>query len=777
MIKRLLQDRPLSHFTIIIATIVILPSILFLIFFDRSMQVNLEDEAIQKNKSTSSLIANNIEQLIQANDYIIEGIKFSIEFYPYDNENIQEHLKTVVQSSEFINKIEIIDYDGTLMHSSDEDAIIGISKSGENFFIDTINTSKTFYWSSPYIPPLQDTLVVAITHKTDEHIIVGYINISTLSIIERYITTEKDENVKIYVTDENGILVISDDPVEVTRRYRFEHFDQLKESLASGNDTEYIDDQGFKALATITETSNNWYVITHENLNSINEIEISIRNDFSIFILLIITLTVWMIFYAIDILKRSFENVTNKMHEVTEGNLDTIITDRSLSEINQITDSFNLMTESLKKSNEELIKKSETDTLTGLLTRKALHEYFETLKGQYDVNFVVIYIDIERFAVVNESYGIDFADRCLIEISKRLRLIKPFMISRAESDEFIMVFDQVMSRATCVEIVDKIKLLFARPVIIDGVEMNIELKLGISRYPVEEQTISHLITSSTIALKHAKDENKFYTFYESEMGKGYQRQVELEVSLKDAFRNDEFYPVLQPIVNCQTNEIERFELLARWTHPGLGPVFPDDFIPLLERTNMIHELDLYILEYALQHHLTLKRLFNKEFVMCVNLSVKHIHRNDFIYRISSLVERYQVEPKFIEFEVTESIFIEDYEHVKAKMDELIDIGFKFSQDDFGDGYSSLSYLARLNLSTLKISKSFLSNLTDANNTIMIESIVDLSNRLGIDIIVEGVEDKETLDYFKNSNCKLIQGYYFYKPTTFENIIAILKGAE
>lgn len=759
-----------------IATIIVVPSILFLIIFDRNMQVNLEQEALKENKVTSSLIANSIEQLVIANDNTIEGIEFAIEAYGFVPTDIHEQLDHVIDESDFITKIEILNSEGILQFSSDHDAIVGINKSGEQFYIETMNGNSDYHWSSPYIPPLESNLVVSIAHLAGDNIIVGYIDISSLTDIDRYITAERDENVNIVVTDEYGLFIISSNPDEVTRRYRFEHFDELKTSLNEGVDTKYINHEGYKALATITETSNGWYVITYENLSSINALEISIRNQFSLFIVSIIVVTVLLVYYAVNSLKRSFDTVANKMHQVTAGELSTEINERSLYEINQIIDSFNTMTNSLRVSNEEIIRKSRTDTLTGLMTRKALHEYLETFKDQYDQNYVIFYIDIDRFAVINESYGIDFADKCLIEFAKRLELFEDAILSRAESDEFALLFNKMLSRAACIEIIDKLKLILGRPLRIDGIEILLSAKVGVSRYPVEEQNISHLITSAGIALNNAKELNRFHMFYETEMGKGYQRSVELEVSLVDAIRNNEFYAVLQPIVDCTDNTIDRFELLARWKHPSIGNIAPNDFIPLLERTNNIHYLDLLVLESAIQYHQKLKEMFNKEFIMCVNLSVKHIQRNDFVYRLISLVEQYKIDPKFIELEVTETIFVSDYELVKDKMTELIAAGFNFSQDDFGDGYSSLSYLARLELSTLKISKSFLENLTSTNNQIMLESVVKLSQKLGMEIIVEGVEDEETLNFFKKFDCRLIQGYYYFRPDTFENIVEILKDA-
>ncbi len=774
--KNLFKNKPLSHFSIVIGAIIIVPSIIFLIVFDKNMQNNLELEAINKNRVTSHLISNSIEQLLLSNDYVIKGVEFSLDAHSELDDKTVSHLTEIVENSEFLFKIDIIDFDGTLLLSSDKTSILGINKSGEAFYTETIMNGKDYYWSSPYIPPLEDTLAVTITHRSDSYLFVGYVDLSALSQIQTSISTsESTHDVNIIVTDNYGLFIISDDPLEVVRRYRYSHFDELKESLLQGEDTTYIEDEGFVALATITETSNGWYVISYENLNSINALEISIRNDFTLFIVIVMTVTVSLVLYAINLLKSSFETVTTKMKEVTGGNLNTVIQEESLMEINQITDSFNKMTESLIDTNEELTRKSNTDSLTGLLTRKALFEYFGSFTNEFDLNFVLFYIDLERFASINESYGIGMADKCLVEVSDRLRTLDSALTARAESDEFLVVYESVLSKAKSIEIAKKILLLFSRPFIIDGVEITINAKIGISRFPIEEQNLSHLITSSTIALKQAKDYNKSFMFYEPEMGEGYLRQVDLELSLKDAFRNNEFYAELQPIVDCTNNKIEKFELLARWNSPSMGNVYPDDFIPILERTNNIHQLDLHMLELGIQAHQTINNLYGKKYAMCINLSVKHIHRDDFIFRISSLVERYKIEPKYIELEVTETIFIENYDIVKAKMDELIKLGFRFSQDDFGDGYSSLSYLAKLDLSTLKISKSFLTNLSDTNNVIMVESIVNLSKELDIEIIVEGVEDLETLEFFKSHNCRLIQGYYYYKPMKFEEIIELLKG--
>lgn len=773
--NKFFRNRPLHQFTIILISVIIIPSILFLIFFGQSMQDNLELSAIEDNRSSSALISNNIDQIIKSNDYIIKGIVYSIDHHSPTDGSLDEQLEHLIHDAEFINRIDIISLEGNLIYSTDKESQLGINRSGEDFYKSIIIEGNSSHWSAPYIAPLDDSLSVTVAHIGEGEIVVGYIDISTLAIIERYITTERDQNNDILVTDEHGIFIISKDPIQVIRRYRFSQIDYLIEELEKGNDTSIIDNDGVKALATISKTSNNWYVVSYEDVSSINAMALSIRNDFSIFIVLIILLITIIIYYAIHVLRGYFDKVINNMRMVTAGNLETEIDLDSISEINKIAGSFNQMTKSLSSSRNELIVKSETDDLTGLKTRKYVHEYLERFTNKYDNNFNVFYLDIKRFASINESYGISVADKCLIEVSNRLKTFDKALVSRAESDEFVLVFDQVFTRTDCTKIIKKLALMFSRPVVIDGVKILVQVRVGISRFPVEEQDISHLITSSNVALKYAKDNSQDYAFYETEMGRGYQREVELELSLSKAFRNNEFFAELQPIYNIEKEEIERFELLARWEHQGIGLISPDDFIPLLERTGTVHKLDLLMLEFALQHHLTLDRLFDRKYVMCVNLSVNHIKRKDFVDQIEYLVNRYKVNPEYIELEVTESVFIEDYEHVNVKMNQLIDLGFKFSQDDFGDGYSSLSYLSTLNLSTLKISKSFLGNLAGNSNKIIVNAIVDLATDLGITIIVEGVEDKETLDFFKGSNCKLIQGYYFYKPTRFENIISILKG--
>ena len=616
----LIKNRPLHQFTVIIASMIIIPSIIFLIILGNNIQAELEEDAIVTNRSTSALIANNIDQLIITNNQILLGLAYSLEHHLNDDDFVINNMNDLLDDSAFISKIEILSFDGTVLISSDEDSFLGLSRNTNELFENLILEDEDLVWSSPYIPALENTLVVTVGIKTESRIIFGYIDMSSLYVIERYITTEKNETLEIAVTDENGLFIISSNPLEVSRRYRFKYFDELIENLDNDQNTSFIDIDEANSLATITKTSNGWYVITYEDLDSINAIELSMRNDFTILILVIILSTTTLIILSINSLKKYFDNMTHKMKRVTDGNLDTEISLDSVSEINEIAASFNSMTKSLITSHEELLNTTLTDDLTGLRNRKYLHEYFDRYNDTYDVNFNLFYIDIEHFASINESYGIKFADDCLIEIGNRLSSFEKAVVVRLEGDEFVLSFTEIFTRSKCLEVVDRINIMFSRPIIISGVNIQIKVKVGISRFPIEEKDVLHLITSANIALKHSKDSNNLYAFYEPEMGKGYQREVELELSLKTAFRNDEFYAELQPIINIDTNLIERFELLSRWNHPGVGKVSPDEFIPILERSNTIHLLDLHILEKALQYHLSLKSLFNKKYIMCVNLS-------------------------------------------------------------------------------------------------------------------------------------------------------------
>jgi len=274
-----------------------------------------------------------------------------------------------------------------------------------------------------------------------------------------------------------------------------------------------------------------------------------------------------------------------------------------------------------------------------------------------------------------------------------------------------------------------------------------------------------------------KSEKKV-SFYDPSLENEYDRQIKIELSLENALQNKEFTAYYQPIVDITREDIRGFEALARWIHPKLGVVSPGEFIPILEKTHKIHRLDMFIIEKSIQETQIISKKFNKNFIVSCNVSVETILRPNFIEFILESLAKFGYPAKYLELEITESTIIYDFEKIRGIMSKLTSKGVRFSEDDFGDGYSSLNYLTQLDIQTLKISRTFTRNVfKNEKNKYFIETILNLAKSIGLETVIEGVEDLETLNFYKSIQCDYIQGFYFYKPMPFDKLLEIINEKE
>ena len=409
------------------------------------------------------------------------------------------------------------------------------------------------------------------------------------------------------------------------------------------------------------------------------------------------------------------------------------------------------------------------DTLTGLPNRRTFMEHLQSLiQESHDEGdmIAVMFLDLDRFKLVNDTMGHDVGDSLLREVTARIQdtLRSSDMVSRLGGDEFTVILNKMRSPEVIARIARKIGDNLAKPFQLGSQQVYITTSIGIALYPVDTQDINTLIKYADTAMFQAKEQRNTFRFYESGMEALVAKRMELENEMRQALERDEFTLHYQPQVNAMTGEIEGMEALVRWQHPEKGMVSPADFIPLAEETGLIVPLGEWVLRRACQQ---LKTWLDKGYpplIMAVNISGRQLEIAKFDQVVLSIQYETGIPKGYLELEITESAIMKNPEKVIPALEELKKQGIELAIDDFGTGHSSLNYLRRFPVTTLKIDRSFVNDICKSEqDAVLVNGIIALAKGLKLKVIAEGVETQEQQDYLRKQNCDMLQGYYLFKP--------------
>ncbi|MBI3546494.1 MAG: EAL domain-containing protein [Gammaproteobacteria bacterium] len=418
------------------------------------------------------------------------------------------------------------------------------------------------------------------------------------------------------------------------------------------------------------------------------------------------------------------------------------------------------------------------DSMTNLPNRLVLHERLRLALQEAEreqTSVAVLMMDLDRFKEINDTLGHHVGDSVLQEVAARLQNLvrKSDTVARFGGDEFAMVLPSV-STATAVSVINKILKAIEPTVIVDQHKLHIETSIGIALFPQHGQDPTALIKFADIAMYAAKRANSGYAIYDSTHDPHSADRLVLTANLRQAIEADELTVHYQPKIHLATGEVTGVEALVRWPHPTLGLLFPDTFIPLAERCGLINPLTFRVLEAAIQQHQRWLR-DGLKLAIAINLSARTLQDLNFPTQVAASMQNFGIDSKYIEFEITETAIMADPVRALKVLTELNQMEIRLSIDDFGTGYSSLAYLQKLPVQAVKIDKSFVIDLiSNPSNLAIVRSTLDLGHNLGLQVIAEGVEDRETYLMLKSLGCDMAQGYFFSHPAGAELIAQKIK---
>ena len=435
-----------------------------------------------------------------------------------------------------------------------------------------------------------------------------------------------------------------------------------------------------------------------------------------------------------------------------------------------------------KKSEAIISYQIHYDSLTGLPNRKYLYEYLkEVLEKLEDEKqkFAVLFLDIDRFKLINDSLGHTIGDLLLKAVGDRLKTLlrQDDLLVRLGGDEFAIIAKVIDSTDAVVQIAESIIQALTLPFSCGGHQLHITTSVGGSIYPDHNTEVEGLIHNADMAMYRAKEEGRnCFKFYIPNMQEQSFQRLLMENNLRRALENEELETYYQPQIDVNTGKIVGLEVLLRWHHAALGSISPSEFIPLAEETGLIIPIGNWVLRHSCLQAIAWLDVGLPPIQISVNLSIKQLQHKDFLVSLKQILNETDFDPHYLELEITEGIMMDSIEEKIILLEQFHEMGIKLSIDDFGTGYSSLSYLKNLPIDTLKIDRTFIEYINhNQQDQAIVTSLINLSHSLNLIVIAEGAETSEQVDLLRSLGCDQVQGYFFYKALPAEQIEGLLRA--
>ncbi len=475
------------------------------------------------------------------------------------------------------------------------------------------------------------------------------------------------------------------------------------------------------------------------------------------------------------------------------GNFESRLKESHDNEIGELVSGFNKMLQTVQEREneltirskqlqrlvdvrtEQLYQKAHFDSLTGLPNRYLLVDRLHQAiakSSRSNNKLALLFLDLDRFKIINDNLGHQNGDQLLKEVAKRLLKLsrQSDTVARLGGDEFVFLLENLSSLKSAARTAKRIIESFKVPFRIQDHILHVSTSIGISIYPEDGDDEKALLKNADISMYHAKQQGSGkYSFYTNEINQTSLERLKIESQLRAALENDELHMVYQPQKNLNKKRIENLEALIRWNSPKNGPISPGIFIPIAEETGLINQIDLWVISKVCKQISIWNKIGLNHLTVAINVSAGHLISEILLNHLEREVKKHNIDASQIEIEITEAVFVEHTNQTIENLKKLKAFGVKIAIDDFGTGYSSLQYIQNFPADTLKLDGMFVQSLDTKASQGIVRSTIILAHSLGLELVAECVETQAQLDFLIEHKCDLIQGYLFSKPLLPEDI--------
>ena len=794
------------------------------IYFDSYLKDSYYKEAKNKLENGFSRLILEVQKIesnlksgisfVQNDEAFIASIDLVNSYQDKNNYNeilLDEEKKLI--ASKLLDKVKLSLNDDITLYDKNEELIASVRKKNGEYILNFLsfengktliyskNENEDEYTKQEFTPNLQKefkhTRATLLEKNNSELTAITYFFFNDTIYIKSHLNIKN--------TNSKNILA----HIEMAKKLDKPFFDSLprdinvsvgiNKTFEENFQTNILSDINLLKNLKIEETSEHYYSQTLINttnkiavgiklfldkkilLNILNEIRIQIF--LMIIVILIFMLTV-LRFLFYKLLAKPFNILMHQIEKIEKRDYSNSTILQSGDELEIISQNVNNLALALESREKELqatydnlLYFSNRDPLTMLANRRYfISELDNAIKEALEKNkkVALLFIDLDYFKDINDSLGHNVGDKLLQAVSNKLvEIVEELgLVGRFGGDEFVVLINKFDSDKKIKKIVIQILESFEEKFEISNLILKISASIGISFFPNDANSTTELIKQSDLAMYHSKELGRnTYSFFTKELSNNLEEKIKIINALKEALENkDEFQLLYQPKISTKTGKMVSIESLIRWNSKTLGYVYPSKFISIAEETNMIIPLGEWILKQACNDFQKLIKEGLELEHISINVSSIQLQDEKFFSILNHVIKETTINPKKIELEITESFIATDSKNALEILNKIRQKGIALAVDDFGTGYSSMSYLKKLPINRLKIDKSFVDELPVCQESVAIaKAIVSLAKTFGLQITAEGVETKEQLDFLINEECDEIQGYYYSKPITLEEI--------
>ncbi|MGB4657989.1 MAG: EAL domain-containing protein [Mobilitalea sp.] len=716
---------------------------------------------------------NYINQFISPLIALAEDKQMISMDWPKQREIIDAQIIPYYLGIAVIDKEGIAHYpDETVLDLSDRDYIQSALK-GKISFSEVVESRKTG----------ENVIMVAVPIYDEEHIkgaLIARLDVDFLA--EFAVARGYGENGHAYIISKKGTFISRPKAESSREEYNiydlgnkdnnyldFANFVKSTDKKQSGyGEYNFENNVVLMGYASVPETSWKIYIGTYENdvLEGLN----NFGQQFAIGLLLTICFASIAAWLFVNRISKPIIELDHLFEKGATGDLTIRFTPKTKDEIGRVGISFNKMMDKIKTL-------TQYDPLTALQNQYVLEYKMNNLvNSTEEQEFSLIMVAIDKFSVINETYGYSAGDMVLREVAARISncISDNYEVYRYKGDEFVVLGNEQTSEVDINSKAQRILLKLNESYQIDRklVDLSINIGVLISKDAVKSEEPLKAVTN---AMNYAKfmGSNQIQ-FFDQQIHDNLIDMRAIQSDIIEGIRENQFYLVYQPLFYLNNDKVAEVEALIRWNHPQRGLLYPDKFIDLAEQTGYIISLDFWVMETVCKQLQSWKKSNRELMIISLNISAKTFETNKFIPQLLHMVHQYDIDTKLLQIEITERVLIKNVEESILKLNHLREMGIRIAIDDFGIGYSSLSYIVRLPIDSIKIDKSFTFDInTSIEAQAIVSAIIHLGKALNLSVIAEGIEGRTELEYLKKNECDIGQGYYFSRPVSLEVVEKII----